>query len=88
MTCDGRARACQDVKVTNDDDEEEESWSDDDEAQSPRLEAIRICGGPLLGFFGHESYFTHPVQHSSTPPSRQCGILLRHFIVGEITVLH
>lgn len=61
MTCDGHPGPVriQDVKVTNDDDEEEENWSDDDEAQ--RLEVIRICGGPLLGFFGHESYFTHPV---------------------------
>jgi len=33
-----------------------------------RLEAIRICGGPLLGFFGRESRFTHPAQHSATPP--------------------
>lgn len=71
------ARACrdtQDVKVTNDD-EEKENWSDDDEAHKGdevqsyiyvcvsrlRLEVIRICGGPLLGFFGHESCLTHPV---------------------------
>lgn len=75
------AWACQntqDVKVT--DDEERENWSDDDRAHEHnkvqpvplyvcvshlRLEVIRNCGGPLLGFFGHESCFTHPVQNSS-----------------------
>lgn len=79
MTCDGRPRpvGIQDVKVTNDDDEEEENWIDDDEAckrftlicvSEARLEVIRVCSGPLLRFFGHESCLTHPVQHSSSPP--------------------
>lgn len=68
------------AKVTNDDDEERENRSDYDEAHEgnedrsyvcacvslPRLEVIRICGGPLLGFFGHESCITHPAQHSPT----------------------
>lgn len=33
-----------------------------------RLEVIRICGGPLLGFFGHECCFRHTVRYSATPP--------------------
>lgn len=69
----GVCKDTQDVKVT-DDDEDKEDWSGDDEAHKgnkiqcvcvcvcyAKLEVIRICGGPLLGFFGHESSFTRLV---------------------------
>lgn len=71
----------QDVKVTNDD-EEKENWSDHDDTYKHnkvqpyilyvcvtclKLEVIKICGEPLLGFFEHESCFTHPVEYESSP---------------------
>lgn len=50
----------QDVEATNDD-EETETRARRFSQSCLKLEAIRTCDGSLLGFFGHESCFTHPV---------------------------